>query len=145
MGLLRQLLALISPHWICLGDHSEPMLRLFCLFFADGDLMAKVLLGFCPVCLHVICADTGCCSYYLTEKRIVDRVLKESLYKFNDCFAKLSSSFFEVVPLFVVGILSFVIWDSFVLWILAFGFHLSFGLCPLSLFGGQDWGFSSYC
>ena len=113
--------------------------------------MAKVLLGFCPVCLHVICADTGCCSYYLTEKRIVDRVLKESLYKFNDCFAKLSSSFFEVVPPFVIGILSFiwhlsfVIWDLFVLWILAFGFHLSFGLCPLSLFGGQDWGFSSYC
>jgi len=71
--------------------------------------MLEIFLGFCPVCFHIVCPDTSRRSYYLTDKWTIDRVFRESFYEFNNCFTELCSSFFKVVLLFIIGILSFVI------------------------------------
>jgi hypothetical protein len=109
VGLLRQHLALSLPNGISFGDHSQSVLRLLRLLLADGDLVPEVLAGLCSICLHVICADTGCCSYYLTDKWAINGVLSESLCQFNGCFTKLSSSFLEVVRIPSIWHLNLVI------------------------------------
>ena len=99
----------------CPGDHSQPMLRFLRFFPANGDLVLEIFPGFRPVRFHVVCADTGGGSYYLSDKWIIDGILREGFCGLNDCFTKSCSTLFEVTLLFVIGILSFVC-------------HLSFGL-----------------
>ena len=70
--------------------------------------MLEIFPGFCPVRFHVVCPDAGGSSYYLADEWIIDGVLREGFRKFDDCFTKPRSSPFKVVPLFVIGILSFI-------------------------------------
>ena len=64
--------------------------------------MSEIFPGLCSVCFHVVCPDTGPCSYYLTDKWAIDRVFGEGFYKFDNCLTELCGSFFEVVLLFVI-------------------------------------------
>ena len=68
----------------------------------------EIFPGFCPVRFHIVCTDTSGGSYYLTDKWIVDGVLREGFHKFSDCFTKPGSSLLKVLLLFVIGILSFI-------------------------------------
>jgi len=70
--------------------------------------MLEILFGFCSIGFHIVRPNTGSCSYYLADEWTIDRVLRESLYEFNNCFTELCGPFFKVVLLSAIGILNFI-------------------------------------
>ena len=77
--------------------------------------MLEIFLGFCSIRFHIVCSYTSSCSYNLTDEWTIDRVTRESFYEFNNCFTELCSSFFKIVLLLIIWILTLIWYLSFVI------------------------------